>query len=84
MDQGTPSCPNSIIECTDSEKISRILKRLKIVIEKRRISRGREVRLDFVKVNRKAKQLGITPQKLDEKQEDLLDVKEINEVNKNE
>ncbi len=51
--------------------MSKILKRLKVVIEKRRLARGVEVRLDFEKIENKCKELGIVLNVMDEKQDTL-------------
>lgn len=53
--------------------LSRILKRLKVVVEKRRMSSSREVTLDFDKINKQAEKLGIKPKIPEESQETLGD-----------
>lgn len=55
----------------NSWHLSRILKRLKVVIERRRMNRGVEVRLNFEKIRQKVKELGIESEEKEEKQEVL-------------
>jgi hypothetical protein len=56
-----------------TEKLSKILKRLKVVIEKKRMSTGREVRLDFSKIKERLKQMNIVSEPLVEKQQTFND-----------
>lgn len=53
----------------NSKWIGRALKRLKIVKKKRRMSAGREVKLDWVKIETKCRQLGIDTEPIEKEPE---------------